>query len=56
MTQNHEAIPLPGGDWTVAVSFQVDGHGDLIGVNLKQSSGYREIDAAFIRPPPGRGR
>ena len=63
VTQNHETIPLPDGEWMVAVSFQVDGHGDLIGIGVTRSSGYREVDAAAIEavqraapfPPPPSG-
>ena len=63
VTENHEAIPLPDGDWEVAVSFQVDGHGNLINIGLAQSSGYRELDAAALEaveraapfPPPPSG-
>lgn len=63
VTQNHEAIALPDGDWQVAVAFQVDGHGSLVGIGLTQSSGYPEVDAAAIDavrraapfPPPPSG-
>ena len=63
ITQQHRQISLPDGAWSVAVSFQVDGHGQLVGVQVTQRSGYREVDMAAVEavesaapfPPPPSG-
>jgi periplasmic protein TonB len=57
------SIMAPDGDWHVAVAFEVDGSGDLVGVAIQQSSGYPQVDAAAVHaieraapfPPPPSG-
>lgn len=65
ITQNRQPIRVPYGDWSVAVSFVVDGGGNLLGVQVSKSSGYAEVDeqaveaveaAAPYPPPPSGGR
>ena len=63
ITQQHRQIQTPDGEWSVSVSFQVDGHGQLVGVEVTQRSGYREVDMAAVEavesaapfPPPPSG-
>lgn len=63
ITQNRRPIRAPDADWSVAVSFVVDGGGNLVGVQVSKSSGYAEIDAAAVQsveeaapfPPPPSG-
>ncbi len=64
ITQNRHAISVPYGEWTVAVSFVVDGSGNLVGVQVSKPSGYAEVDtqaveaveaAAPFPPPPSGG-
>lgn len=63
ITQNRQPISGPYGDWAVAVSFIVDGGGNLIGVQVTRSSGYPEVDAQAVEavesaapfPPPPSG-
>ena len=63
ITQNRRPIRVPYGDWAVAVSFVVDGGGNLVHVEVSRSSGYAEVDqqaiesveAAAPYPPPPSG-
>ena len=64
ITQNRHAISVPYGDWSVSVSFVVDGGGNLVGVQVSKPSGYTEVDtqaveaveaAAPFPPPPSGG-
>lgn len=63
ITQNRHAINVPYGEWTVAVSFVVDGGGNLVGVQVSKPSGYAEVDAQAVEaveaaapyPPPPSG-
>ncbi len=63
ITQNRRQIDMPGGLWFVAVAFEVDGSGNLVGLELQHSSGYRMVDAAALEsvqraapfPPPPSG-
>jgi len=56
-------MPMPEGDWSVAVAFEVDGAGNLLGAALQHSSGYPIVDAAAVAaveraapfPPPPSG-
>lgn len=63
ITQNRQAVNVPYGDWSVSVSFVVDGTGNLVGVQVSKPSGYAEVDnqaveaveAAAPYPPPPSG-
>lgn len=63
ITQHHALGDLPEGDWFVAVAFQVDGDGRLVGVGVQRSSGYPQVDLAALQaveraapfPPPPSG-
>ena len=63
ITQFHRPILAPDGEWFVAVAFQVDAHGNLVGIGVQHSSGYRTVDAAAMEaveraapfPPPPSG-
>lgn len=63
ITQNRHAISVPYGNWSVSVSFVVDGGGNLVGVQISKPSGYAEVDnqaveaveAAAPYPPPPSG-
>ena len=64
ITQNHRTLEAPVGvDWMVAVAFQVDSSGNLVGIQVQHSSGFATVDAAAIAavesaapfPPPPSG-
>ena len=63
ITQNRRPISVPYGEWSVAVSFMVDGSGNLTGVQVTKPSGYAEVDAQAVEaveaaapyPPPPSG-
>ena len=62
ITQTHHPFAVPNGQWALAVAFQVAGDGTLVGIQIKQGSGYPQVDAAAVQavrsaapfpPPPG---
>ena len=63
ITQNRHAISVPYGNWSVSVSFVVDGGGNLVGVQVSKPSGYAEVDSQAVEaveaaapyPPPPSG-